>query len=263
MIKVNQRYCAQDPVKIENCRSCVENFSAARTRFDYLQAQTEHVDVITYPSEFAKDLSERSGFGPGKGVVWSNGVNLPDVAFFEAQAARRAEDKRLTFGFVGGPSQIKGWPLIKRAFTGLDRDDFAVRPVDGSLDGTWWKGHDFNKLSGAWEVHPRFTQSSMDEYYAKIDVLLFMSQWKETFGLAIREALARGIRVIQTDSGGTTEHGAIPADQLIPIGEDHTQLSAQVIEALDAETRETAPWPIDSFDDQAKALAKIITPLMG
>ncbi|WP_164860863.1 glycosyltransferase [Parasedimentitalea marina] len=34
MIRVNQRYCGQDPVRIENCRSCAENFSAARTRFD-------------------------------------------------------------------------------------------------------------------------------------------------------------------------------------------------------------------------------------
>ena len=262
MIKINERYCGQNPVRIENCRGCVDNFSAARTRFDYLRAQADHVDVITYPSQFAKDLSEASGFGPGKGVVWGNGVMQPDAAFFAAQATRRAADPRVTFGFVGGPSQIKGWPLIKRAFTGLGRDDFAVLPVDGSLDGTWWKGQKFDKLSGEWDVHPRFSQAQMDDYYAKIDVLLFMSQWKETFGLAIREALARGIHVIQTDSGGTTEHGAAEARDLIPIGADHTQLREQILRALEAPTRGRAPWSVDSFDDQAAQFAQITAPLL-
>ncbi|MGJ8615493.1 MAG: glycosyltransferase [Sulfitobacter sp.] len=262
MIKINQRYCGQNPVKIENCRSCVENFSAARTRFDYLRTQATHVDVITYPSQFAKDLSEASGFGSGKGVVWPNGVNLPCDTFFAAQAARRARDPRVTFGFVGGPSQIKGWPQIKRAFTDLGRDDFAVLPVDGSLDGTWWKDHDLSALSGDWQIHPRFSQRNMDDYYAKIDVLLFMSQWKETFGLAIREALARGIHVIQTDSGGTTEHGAVPVDQLIPIGADHTRLRAQVLTLLNAKRGEIDPWPVDSFDDQAHAFEEIMAPLL-
>ena len=89
-----------------------------------------------------------------------------------------------------------------------------------------------------------------------------MSQWKETFGLAIREALARGIHVIQTDSGGTTEHGAAEARDLIPIGADHTQLREQILRALEAPTRGRAPWSVDSFDDQAAQFAQITAPLL-
>lgn len=263
MITLNQNYCGQNPVQIENCKGCVDNYSAARTRFDYLRAQAEHADVITYPSQFALNLSEASGFGPGKGVVLENGVNIPNEHFFTAQATRRKKDPRLTFGFVGGASHIKGWPLIRRAFTDLGRDDFRVLPVDASLDGDWWTGHDFSKLSGEWQVHPRFSQTTMDQYYAKIDVLLFMSQWKETFGLAIREALARGIQVIQTDSGGTTEHGAIEADQLIEIGADYPELRAHILKALDKETRGIQPYPVKSFLDQAVTFAELARPVLN
>ncbi|APE45039.1 hypothetical protein BOO69_17695 [Sulfitobacter alexandrii] len=258
MIKVDQQYCGQFPVRIEQCKGCVDNFWSAKMRFDQLRQVAGKAARITYPSKFARDLCEASGLAPGSGVVWENGVHLPGEGFFERQAARRERDSRLTFGFVGGPSQIKGWPLIRRAFAELDRDDFRVVLVDGSLDGSWWKDHRFDKLPGSWEVRPRFVQEKMDDFYAEIDVLLFMSQWKETFGLAIREALARGISVIQTDSGGTTEHGAVAPEKLIPIGAPAGLLKAQIEEALENGSRLQTAVDVASFDDQALAFDGLV-----
>jgi glycosyltransferase involved in cell wall biosynthesis len=60
----------------------------------------------------------------------------------------------------------------------------------------------------------------MDDFFDGVDVLLIPSQWKESFGLAAREALARGVRVIATASGGVVEdivdgvNGAV-----VPIGD--------------------------------------------
>ena len=258
MIRVDERYCAQNPVQIENCRACVEDFDAAKARFERLSAMGGLADLVTYPSRFARDLSEASGFAPGKGVVWENGVSLPDDGFFDAQAARRAADPRLSFGFVGGPSQIKGWPIIRRAFAGLTRRDFRGLVVEGSLDGSWWAGHDLSPLPGEWQIYPRFTQAEMDAFYAQIDVLLFMSQWKETFGLAIREALARGIQVIQTDSGGTVEHGAVIPEALIPIGAGPEVLQPQLEATLERGYAGTEPHPVTSFDDQARAFSELM-----
>ena len=89
-----------------------------------------------------------------------------------------------------------------------------------------------------------------------------MSQWKETFGLAIREALARGIKVIQTDSGGTTEHGAAEPGALIPIGAGPAPLRAALEAALDAGVAQKAPPPIASFEDQAAAFIRLTRPLL-
>lgn len=103
----------------------------------------------------------------------------------------------------------------------------------------------------------------MDTFYSRIDVLLFMSQWKETFGLTIREALARGIPVIQTDSGGTTEHGAAEPSALIPIGAGPAPLRAALEAALDAGVEQKAAPPIASFEDQAAAFMRLTRPLLA
>lgn len=263
MIQMDQTYCGQDPVHITRCKGCVQNFWAAKTRFDHLQIMGGQAEIVTYPSHFAKDLCENSGFAPGRGVVWENGVRLPAKGFAALQNERRKQDNRLVFGFVGGPSQIKGWPIIKDAIAGLSETNFRVVVVDGSVDGTWWQGHDFSALPGEWHVQPKFSQDDMDGFYAKIDVLLFMSQWKETFGLVIREALARGIRVIQTDSGGSTEHGHIAPDKLIPIGPDPAPLRRQISDAIAAHPAPMQPFEVADFESQAAALELLIAQILG
>lgn len=262
MVRMDDVYCGQNPVRIEACKGCVDNFDAARLRFSELSEAARLADVITYPSRFALDLCEASGLAPGSGVVWENGVSMPSEDFSRKQAARRARDGRLSFGFIGGPSQIKGWPIIRSAFKQLDRSDFNVKLVDGSRDGSWWRGHKFSDLPGDWHVVPRFEQDGIDDFYAEIDVLLFMSQWKETFGLSIREALARGIHVIQTDSGGTTEHAAADPAALIPIGAGPGTLRPQLEAALSGDISQE-PLDVTSFEDQAAAFEALIAPILG
>lgn len=260
MVKIDNVYCGQSPVRIETCKGCVGDYAAAKRRIEVLFDAAEKADIVTYPSQFALDLCEASGLAPGKGVVWQNGVHPPASDFFKRQGSRRAKGGFHVFGFLGGPSQIKGWPLIRRAFAALDREDFEVHVVDGSRDGSWWSESMISGLPGTWRVVPRFEQTEMDSFYSKIDTLLFMSQWKETFGLAIREALLRGIRVVQTDSGGTVEHPAVDRDRLISIGAGPDQLAAQLIAALES----PPPAPVDgiqTFTNQAREFQDLTSPL--
>ncbi|MEM6371400.1 MAG: glycosyltransferase family 4 protein [Pseudomonadota bacterium] len=258
MIRPDKSYCGQSPVRIDACRGCVGDMGTTRPRFDHLRIMGSLADCVTYPSQFTLDLHAQSGFAPGRGVVLENGVGHPGPDFAAVQAARRKQDSTLTFGFVGGPSQIKGWPLIRSAFKGLKRDDFRVLLVDGSPDGSWWTKAHLDGLNGDWRILPRFEQSEMDGFYAQIDVLLFMSQWKETFGLAIREALARGIKVIQTDSGGTTEHAGLVQDELLPIGAPAHTLRDRLAKTLDAHPNHPAPVPVAGYADQAEAFHRIV-----
>lgn len=263
MIKIDHQYCGQSPVKIENCRGCVTKFERSEARFKRLQQIGEMPARVTFPSAFAKQLSRQSGFATQQSVIWENGVQQPGAGFFQAQKARRDGDQKLTFGFIGGPSQIKGWPIIRKAFQSLGHTDFRVILVDGSMDGSWWSDHDFSDLPGDWQVYPRFAQNEMDAFYAQIDVLLFMSQWKETFGLAIREALARGISLIQTDSGGTVEHAAAATQNLIPIGANPDALAAQIIETIDQHPSYAKPFQTKGYDDQAMAFHRLANEVLA
>jgi glycosyltransferase involved in cell wall biosynthesis len=261
MIRPNGRYCAQDPVQTEACRGCVENMARTRMRQEVLWAEAAAAGLVTFPSRFAHDLTLASGLPARRSAVWENGVQGPGPGFFTAQAARRAADPHPVFGFVGGPSQIKGWPLIRGAFEQIARDDFAGFLVDASLDGSWWRDIDITGLQGDWQIHPRFSQAGMDAFYAGIDVLLFPSQWKETFGLTVREAAARGIRVIQTDSGGTTEWAGAEPGRMLRIGDGPEALVAAVQAVLNAPGDHPAPHPVTSYGEQAAAFLELVAPL--
>ncbi len=263
MLRPDGRYCGQSPIDVERCRGCVDDLGRSRNRSAVLASLADRASVVTYPSVFARDLCESSGLAPGKGVVWENGVRLPGSNFFAAQKERRLADPTPVFGFVGGPSRIKGWPIIFDTFSNLERSDFRGIVVDGSLDGTWWANRRLDRLSGEWSVHPRYGQADMDAFYSKIDVLLFLSQWKETFGLTIREALARGIKVIQTDSGGTTEHSAVRQSELIKIGHGPEALRPHVLSVLDGDVQSTRPVKVTSQAEQAAAFMALADRVLG
>ncbi|MBT8475894.1 MAG: glycosyltransferase [Alphaproteobacteria bacterium] len=262
MLRPDGRYCGQHPIRIEDCRGCVDDFARAQARFEAFGAAAGAAVCVTYPSRFARALCEASGLAPGRGVVWSNGVRAPGPDFAALQAARRARDPRPVFGFVGGPSAMKGWPLIQSAFSGAGRSDFRGLLVDGSMDGSWWTGRNIAALRGDWAVCPRFDQAGMDAFYAEIDVLLFLSQWKETFGLTIREALARGIRVIQTDSGGTMEHGVREGVEVVPMGCDPAILRGAVDRMLD-DPSPMAPVAMHDVGAQAREFLGLAQRVLG
>lgn len=113
-------------------------------------------------------------------------------------------------------------------------------------------------MKGEWAVVPRYAQHEMDDFYSKIDVLLFMSQWKETFGLGVREALSRGIRVLQTDSGGTSEWEGAPKGEMLQIG-DGPELLARRIEAeFERPVRGIEPLAVTSHAEQASSFLELV-----
>ena len=103
----------------------------------------------------------------------------------------------------------------------------------------------------------------MDDFFSGIDVLLFPSQWKESFGLTVREALARDVWVIATDCGApveNTEHGV--NGHIIPFDSGASVLADAIIEAIGK------PWQdyensrkheLRSFAEQSAELHRLFT----
>ena len=102
----------------------------------------------------------------------------------------------------------------------------------------------------------------MDDFFAGIDVLLFPSQWKESFGLTVREALARDIWVIATDCGAPVED-IVPGENgtVIPFEATHTELRVAIEEAIARDWR-TYSNPhrerLRSFDQQSAELSAML-----
>jgi glycosyltransferase involved in cell wall biosynthesis len=120
--------------------------------------------------------------------------------------APRLPGRTVRFAYLGGRATHKGYFWLKEIFESLREDNYTLYLTDiqrrmgsASIHAQEWK------VSGRVEVVPPYDQHQMDAFFDKVDVLLMPSLWKESFGLAIREALARDIWVITTDAGGLAE----------------------------------------------------------
>jgi glycosyltransferase involved in cell wall biosynthesis len=116
---------------------------------------------------------------------------------------------------------------------------------------------------------PAYAQDTMDDFFAGIDVLLFPSQWKESFGLTVREALARDVWVILTDSGGAVED-VVDGENgtIIPITDDEGPLRAAVMQVLANPKRldgyaNRHKGRIATFDTQADELHRMLLDVVG
>jgi glycosyltransferase involved in cell wall biosynthesis len=113
-------------------------------------------------------------------------------------------------------------------------------------------------------IVPAYTQDTMEAFFAGIDVLLFPSQWKESFGLTVREALARDVWVIATEGGGPADaiaHGV--NGTLIPLDGQYRTLLAAVTALLDdpgrlAGFRNPHGRDIIGYDTQAAQLRALL-----
>jgi glycosyltransferase involved in cell wall biosynthesis len=170
---------------------------------------------------------------------------------------------KVRFGYVGGAGPVKGSHLIHSVFKDFPRNDYELICVDnlGNLNG---KTADFFnwKITGNYRVRSAYTQDTIDEFFDEIDVLLFPSQCKESFGLAVREALIRHKWVVCTNGGGTVEDIIDGINgRVIPMVQDTSYLIRAVEEVFDIDwVTYKNPYAdqIHTFDDQACELRSLL-----
>lgn len=259
MVRPDQSYCHQTRIDFAVCAGCVENVGRSMRRYDRLQRLLGGAARILTPSAFHRDLHLANGLDPAKTLVNKNGVA-------PAGPARRvAGPNGLRLGFVGGSHPVKGLEVVRRALQGLRASNYELVLVDNTLtvgrstvDPADWP------IAGKLTVVPPYSRETMDAFFAGIDVLLFPSQWKESFGLTVREALLRDVWVIATDAGGVAEE-IVEGENgtLIPLGDDPEPLRRAIADLLDNPGRlggYVNPYKqrITSFDRQAEELGAIL-----
>ncbi len=158
--------------------------------------------LVLSPSRSHAALYAANGIDPDRLRVQPNGIRMPS----EPRPLRPRGERLVRFGYVGGTPAIKGFELVRRAFEELPQANWQLTLIDNTLNLGFAsiKTADW-QVRGEIVVRPAYRQDEMDEFFSAIDVLLFPSQWLESFGLTVREALARDVWVIATDCGGPVE----------------------------------------------------------
>ncbi|MFS8366405.1 glycosyltransferase [Acetobacter oryzifermentans] len=201
MVKADGHYCFQEKINLHTCQLCVPHARHLAERQILMITAMQHAALLLTPSAEHRALFVANGIPADKIRVNRNGFLWP-----KSSHPQRIPGQKLRFGYVGGTEEIKGYSLVKRAFEALERDDWELVIVDNKLNlgiksvytGAW-------KTQGRVSTIPAYTRETIDDFFNSIDVLLFPSQWKESYGLTVREALSRDVWVISTAPGGQAE----------------------------------------------------------
>jgi len=258
MVREDGLYCHQTKIDLRVCQNCVPGARHLEARQALLGAALHGAARLISPSAAHASLYLANGVPAEKLRVLPNGVRLPP------HPIERTKSDRLRFAYVGGQVEVKGFSLVRHAFEALDRDDWTLVLVDNtvnlgfsSVDTQDWR------VRGTLKIVPAYTQDGIDAFFADIDVLLFPSQWKESFGLTVREALARDVWVIATDGGGPGDAIVEGVNgNLIPLDGKPEALRCAVMALLDRPGRlaeHVNPYrgEILDFDGQARALHRL------
>lgn len=265
------RYCGQEVIDRKVCASCVHDAKTLDARWEKSLATLRKPAVVTYPSRTARAQYERNGAPEATGLVLPNGVTAPGPDYPAKRVAKPS--RRLRFGYIGGPGPLKGWAMIERAFKALDPEKVELVVVDAAthISASWWEQYKFGPLARHVTIVPGYTRETIDEFFAGLDVLLFLSTWKETFGLTSREAAQRGVHVLATDCGAPVEHLIDGDTATILPGFGSARMLRRAVRRLvddgvpdpSEEGRARIAAEIISYDDQAAEVMRLLDSITG
>jgi len=264
MVRSDNTFCGQRRIDPDVCATCVADVAFNVTRHDTGHRVLDLASRVLAPSRYARDFWADNGVPPERLRVHGNGVARPS-----RRSAPRDASAPLVLGYVGGVGPIKGSDLVVKALTALGRDDYVLRVVDntgnlgfsGTHEGQW-------QVPGRVDIVPAYDASSMDDFFEGIDVLLFPSQTKESYGLTVREALVRGRWVIATDSGGSAEDIVEGVNgHVVPMDGTADALARAIAAVLDdpalARSRQLDPTPVADQDDHVRDLVAILVDVVA
>lgn len=234
MVRADGRYCFQTTIDLAVCQACVPGARHLVDRAVVMRQALAGAALLISPSQAHRALYLANGIAPERIVVNRNGFRWP-----ERPRRARIAGAPLRFGFVGGTEAVKGYGLLKEAMQSLSRSDWELVLVDNKLNLGFQSifPEDWS-VRGRLRIVPAYTQSGLDDFYDQIDVLLFPSQWKESYGLTVREALSRDVWVVTTSPGGQSEDVVDGVNgTCLPLDGKSQTLAAAVSALLDAPER--------------------------
>jgi len=169
-------------------------------RDDHLRKQLATVAAILAPTRFARDRAIEWGAPEDR-------VRVLPLGAITGPTVRREAAPRRRFAYLGTVAPHKGLHVLIEALMGLSKRDWSldilgnagINPGYTARLRTLAQGDGRIRFLGA--VPP----SQHERLWPSIDVLVLPSMWWENSPLAVLEALAAGIPVIASRTGGVPE----------------------------------------------------------
>ncbi|EHH67804.1 glycosyltransferase [Gluconobacter morbifer] len=258
MVREDGKYCFQTRIDERVCQACLPHARHLEDRRVIMHQALAEAALLISPSEAHRQLYLANGVEPARIVVNRNGFRWP-----ERPHCRRERGAPLRFGFVGGTEAVKGYPTLRKCMQSLKRGDWELVLVDNKLNLGFASIHPEDwSVRGTVRIVPAYGQDGLDDFYDRIDVLLFPSQWKESYGLTVREALARDVWVVTTAPGGQSEDVVDGVNGTYLPLDGKAQTLARAIEAL-LDSPERFEGYVNPFKDRLATYEQQASELLG
>ena len=207
MVDNSGNYCGDE---VSSCALCKARCGISDADF-YRKRHLAHLvlrnaEKVYTPSHYFSALIQRN-FPSVPIYTNKNGIVQNDKTAACRETEAENERERIVLGFFGGRELVKGYFLLRECIDsfGRDTDNFKLVLIDTARRD----GREGSMMNDGWpldvEIHGYTPHEKMYEMYQKIDVLLFPSMWKESFGLMVREAIYNDVFVVCSDCGGPSE----------------------------------------------------------
>ena len=207
LVDLMGHYCGD---QVSSCSMCKNRCDIQNSDFfskrHIAQLALENAERVYTPSHYFSDLIQRN-FPTVEIHTNKNGIiqNKKDESAPEGSSWK--DCSKIVLGYFGGRDIIKGYFFLKKCLEsfGRDADNFKIVFIDTAKRN----GSDGIIKNDTWPVETEIDgytpHDKMYTIYRKIDVLLFPSEWKESFGLMVREAIYNDVFVVCSDCGGPRE----------------------------------------------------------
>lgn len=199
-----QKFCGQETIYLARCASCTQNSGLTHRRAYTLREALIKAQLWLAPSEFQRQFYAANGFSDSRLRLNKNGVLPPATSYTRSHNVL----KKTRFAYLGGRAVHKGYSILEKTFAQLPHDSWHLTLVniEAHLGKNPFYQDQWTQQKNVTVIPPfACTTTQLDDFFSQIDVLLFPSQARESFGLAVREALIRDVWVICSDAGGAAE----------------------------------------------------------
>ena len=169
------------------------------------------LERVIFPTAFMRDEFERKGISPIETRVIYGAIDTSLYPYRNGSSDAQ-QDGDLSLLYIGRLLPDKGIHTAIEALGDLvHRRGFNQLKLN--VIGTGepeYEGH-LRQLAGEEKVQPLVTflgaqpKEAMPDFYGQADLFLFTSVWPEPFGRVIVEAMASGVPVVGTATGGAAE----------------------------------------------------------
>jgi glycosyltransferase involved in cell wall biosynthesis len=229
---------------------------ALDARAAHLRERVREADLILTPTRFARDRAVEWGVPADK-------VRVLPLGVVAGPGRPRREGPRRRFGYVGTLAPHKGVHVLVEAVRGLSQADWTLDLFgDAALDPAYTL-----RLRALAQDDPRIrfrgpiAPDAQDRIWEALDLLVLPSLWWENSPLTVAEALAAGLPVVASHTGGLPEVLPEGAGVLVPPG-DVEALRSALAGVLDGERLAGAldAPPLQTTSSGARELVALYAP---